>query len=136
MTFGCPAASGTAHEHLHCGRAAFWASVTGSPVSSRAPTAAAILLLGDAGRSTLPALPQLSEIWQHKIPEHRRQGKAGQQPVEDCLCGWLVEGVEGLPECAGQLTRRRRGSVRPGGPAGIRPGRAAGPEHRSRRLSG
>ena len=84
----------------------------------------------------LPALPEFGEIRQHNVAEHRRQGEVGHEPVQDCLCGWLVEGVEGLPEGTGQLTRRRRGAVRPGGPAGVRPGPAVLPEHRSRRLGG
>jgi hypothetical protein len=64
------------------------------------------VLLGDAGRSTLPALPELGEIGHHNVAEHRRQGEVGHEPVKDCLGGWLVEGVEGLPEVTGQLTRR------------------------------
>jgi hypothetical protein len=94
------------------------------------------MLLGDAGRSALPALPELGEIRHHIVAEQCRQGEVGHEPVDDCLCGWLVEGVEGLPEGAGQLTRRCRGAVRLDGPAGFRPGGVVLPEHRSRRLGG
>ena len=85
---------------------------------------------GDAGRSALPALPELGEIRQHNVAEHRRHGKIRHQPVKDRLCGWLVEGVEGLPEGTGQLTRRR-GVVRGGGSAVVRRSAAVLPPHRS-----
>ena len=67
------------------------------PSEPPAEDVAGEVLLCDAGRSTLP---ELSEIGHHKVPERRRQGQAGHEPVEDCLCGWLVEGVEGPPEGA------------------------------------
>ncbi len=84
-------------------------------------------------RETDPA-PHASEVRQHNVAEHRRHGEVGHEPVLGCLCGWLVEGVEGLPEGTGQLTRRRRGAVGPGGPAVAGP--VVLPEHRSRRLGG
>ena len=64
--------------------------------------------------------PEFGEIRQHDVAEHRRQGQVGHKPVQDGLCGWLVEGVQGLPEVTGQLTHRRRGAVRADGPAVIR----------------
>ena len=62
------------------------------------------------------------------------QGEVGHEPVQGCLGGWLVEGVEGLPEGTGQLARRRHVAVGPGGPAVAGP--VVLPEHRSRRLGG
>ena len=108
----------------------------GQPSEPPADEVAGEVLLGDAGRSTLPALPEFGEIGHHNVAEHRRHGEVGHEPVKDSLCGWLVEGVEGLPEVTGQLTRRRRGAVRPGGPAEVRLGPVVLPEHRSRRLGG
>jgi hypothetical protein len=94
------------------------------------------VLLGDAGRAPLPALPELGQIRQHHVPEHRRQGQVGHEPVQDRLRGRLVEGVQGLPEGSGQRTPGRRGTVLADGPAMIRLGPAVLPEHRSRRLGG
>src|SRR5208337_938340 len=108
----------------------------GQPGEPPADEVAGEVLLGDAGRAPLPALPELGQIRQHHVPEHRRHGQVGHEPVQDRLRGRLVEGVQGLPEGAGQLTRRRRGAVRPGGPAGVRPCPTVLPEHRPRRLGG
>jgi hypothetical protein len=49
----------------------------------------------------LPALAKVAEIRQHNVAEHRVQVEVGYEPVKYCLCGWLVEGVEGQPEVAG-----------------------------------
>ena len=108
----------------------------GQPSEPPADDVACEVLLGDAGRSTLPALPEFGEIRHHNVAEHCRQGEVGHEPVKDCLRGWLVEGVEGLPEGTGELTRRPRGAVRPGGPAEVRPGPGVLPEHCLRCLGG
>ncbi len=106
----------------------------GQPGEPPADDVAGEVLLGDAGRSPLPALPELGEIRQHHVPEDRRQGEVGQEPVKDFLCGRLIEGVQGLPEDTVQLTLRRWDAVSPGGPAVVGP--AVLSEHRSRRLGG
>jgi Tetratricopeptide repeat/NB-ARC domain len=105
----------------------------GQPSEPPADDVGGEVFLGDAGCSPLPALPELGEIRQHHVPEDRGQGEVGQELVQGCLCGRLIEGIQGLPEGAGQLTFRRWDAVSPGGPA---VGPAVLSEHRPRRLGG
>ena len=107
------------------------APAAGQPGEPPADEVAGEVLLGDAGRSARPAFSEFGEIWQHNVAEHRRQGEVGYEPVKDGLRGWLVEGVEGLPEGAGQLTHRRRGAL-----PEVRPGPVVLPERSLRRLGG
>ena len=120
----------------HSARAVPVPPAPGQPGEPPADEVAGEVLLGDAGRSAFPALPEFGEIRQQNVAEHRGEREVGHEPVQGGLGGWLVEGVQGLPEVTGQLTRRRPLTVRAGGPATIRLGPAVLAEHRSRRFGG
>ena len=93
------------------------------------------VLLRDARVAALPPLAELMEVCEHEA-EDGLEAQPGQQAVEREVGSALVEGVESLPEVTGELTRRPRGAVRPGGPAEVRPGPGVLREHRLRCLGG
>jgi hypothetical protein len=75
------------------------------------------VLLGDAGVAPLPPISEFRQVGEHDLAHDRGHWQIGYEPVQDRLRGRLVEGVEGLPQGPGQLSRG----------CGSRPGTAARP---------
>ena len=104
----------------------------GQPGEPPADDVAGEVLLGDAGRSPLPVLPELGEIGTTTSRSTGVREKSDTSRSRTACAVGSSKASRAPPVDTGQLTRRRWDAVRPGGPA------VAGPaclsEHRSRRL--